>query len=61
LAARRPIINAIEEIESDRVCQASAIKAIEPVKIPTQYFKINKIALTRIDIHPTFSEPISRL
>jgi hypothetical protein len=51
----------MDEMESDSVCQASAIKAIEPVINPTQYFKINKIPLTRIDIHPTFSEPISPL
>jgi hypothetical protein len=49
---------AIEETESDNVCQASAMSPIEPAIIPTQYFKINKIPLVRIDIHPTFSEEI---
>ena len=36
----------IEEVkESDRVCQASAIMAIEAVVMPTQYFKPNRRAL----------------
>jgi hypothetical protein len=43
----------MEVNESDRVCQASAMMAIEPVMMPTQYFKPKRRALTNIDIHPS--------
>jgi hypothetical protein len=59
LEAFRPISTATEDNESDKVCHASAIKPIEPVVIPTQYLKINKIPLVPTEIQPTFSEAIS--
>jgi hypothetical protein len=46
-------ITIIEVRESERVCQASAINAIDPVIIPTQIFKTNKAALTTTDKTPS--------
>lgn len=40
----------IELIESDKVCQASAIIAIEPVFTPAQYFKANNKIFTTTEI-----------
>jgi hypothetical protein len=55
---RRPIITATDEMESDRVCHASAMRAMEPEMSPTQYFIMNKNMLVPIEIQPTRSEVI---
>jgi hypothetical protein len=58
LEALSPIKTITDDKESESVCQASAIRPIEPVMIPTQYLNTNNTALVKIDIHPTFSELI---
>ena len=40
-------------MQVDRVCQASAMIAMEPVVIPTQYFNPKRRVLTNIDNHPS--------
>ena len=50
------MMSAMEDIESERVCQASAISATEPVNSPTQYLMTNRKILVIIEIHPTRSE-----
>lgn len=54
--AFRPINTITEEKESESVCQASAIKPMDPATMPTQYLKMNNIAFTAMEIHPTRSE-----
>jgi len=41
-----------ELMESDKVCQASTIIAIEPLTIPAQYFRTNRSVLVTIETHP---------
>jgi hypothetical protein len=49
----KPIITTSEVSESERVCQASAIIAIEKVCIPTQYFKPKRRVFIKIEIIPS--------
>jgi len=49
----KPIITTREVNESDNVCQASAIIAMEKVLIPTQYFKPKRRLFRMIDIVPS--------
>jgi len=48
-----PIITITEVSESDKVCQASAMIAIEKVCIPTQYFNPKSKMLRMVDINPS--------
>ena len=48
-----PTKTMIEESESERVCQASAIIAMEPVTIPAQYLKPNRRMFTTMESHPS--------
>ena len=48
-----PINTTIEETESERVCQASATKASEPVTIPAQYLNPNSSKFAIIEIQPS--------
>jgi hypothetical protein len=49
----KPTITIIEDSESDKVCHASATIAIEPVVIPTQYFRPKSTVLSIIDSIPS--------
>jgi len=49
----KPIITTSEVSESERVCQASAIIAIEKVCTPTQYFKPKRKVFRKIEITPS--------
>jgi hypothetical protein len=42
-----------ELMESDIVCQASAVRAMDPETIPAQYFRANKLVLMTMDMVPS--------
>ena len=49
----KPIMTTREVSESERVCQASAMIAIEKVFTPTQYFKAKSKVLIMTEITPS--------
>jgi hypothetical protein len=54
--SQMPKITKIELSESLSVCQASAIRATDPLITPTQYLITNSKRLIKMDIQPALSD-----